>query len=264
MKHSLSIFICSCDKYSDIWDPFFKLFFKYWPDCHYEIYLVTNFNKYDNPAVNSLCVGEDLNWSSTVHKALEKVTSSHILFLQEDYLLTERVKGKDIDIIFNYIIKKDISYFRMYPCPGPDKIIGWINNYEIGEITKSQPFRTSLQAAIWNRQYFMSLLSKDESGWEFEMNSVNRSDKTENTFYSLSRRNLNDLPLKYFCTGVVQGYWLKGAVELCRKNGITVNTEIRSVQPIFDQIKQSRFYLFLIRTISESLAMCGRRIGRRE
>ncbi len=39
----LAILVCSCDKYADVWEPFFKLFFKFWPDCPYPIYLLSNY-----------------------------------------------------------------------------------------------------------------------------------------------------------------------------------------------------------------------------
>ena len=35
MEHKLSdlgVIVMSCDGYSDAWEAFFKLFFKYWPD----------------------------------------------------------------------------------------------------------------------------------------------------------------------------------------------------------------------------------------
>ena len=37
-----AVVVSSCDAYSDAWKPFFKLFFKYWSDCPFPIYLVTN------------------------------------------------------------------------------------------------------------------------------------------------------------------------------------------------------------------------------
>ena len=41
IKNKFAILIVSCDKYSDLWDPFFKLFFKFWPDCPFNIYLLS-------------------------------------------------------------------------------------------------------------------------------------------------------------------------------------------------------------------------------
>ena len=39
MTSDSAILILSCDKFSDLWKPFFDLFWKYWPDCPYNVYL---------------------------------------------------------------------------------------------------------------------------------------------------------------------------------------------------------------------------------
>ncbi len=37
----LTVFINTSDNFEDCWDPFFKLFRLYWPDCPYKIVLNT-------------------------------------------------------------------------------------------------------------------------------------------------------------------------------------------------------------------------------
>ena len=37
----LAVFVSSSDNYSDIWDLFFDLFYKYWPEYKGKIYLQT-------------------------------------------------------------------------------------------------------------------------------------------------------------------------------------------------------------------------------
>ena len=38
----LAILMLSCDKYSDLWDDFFNLKERFWPDCPYHCYLATD------------------------------------------------------------------------------------------------------------------------------------------------------------------------------------------------------------------------------
>ncbi len=45
MKSEVTVLINSCDAYSDLWEPFFKLFSIYWPDCPYEIVLNTEYKR---------------------------------------------------------------------------------------------------------------------------------------------------------------------------------------------------------------------------
>jgi len=41
-RANCSILIPSCDKYSDLWRPFFTLFWRHWPDCPFPVYLGSN------------------------------------------------------------------------------------------------------------------------------------------------------------------------------------------------------------------------------
>ena len=38
---NLTILVTSCDKYSDLWIPFIKLFRKFWSDCPYKLVLIS-------------------------------------------------------------------------------------------------------------------------------------------------------------------------------------------------------------------------------
>ena len=41
-RSDCSILVVSCDRYRDLWTPFFTLFQRYWPDCDMPVYLGTN------------------------------------------------------------------------------------------------------------------------------------------------------------------------------------------------------------------------------
>lgn len=70
IKNKFAILIVSCDKYSDLWNPFFKSFFRFWPDCPFDIYLLSNYKSIDMPQVNSLLIDEDISWSDNLYKCL--------------------------------------------------------------------------------------------------------------------------------------------------------------------------------------------------
>lgn len=42
----VAVVVASCDAYADLWEPFFRLFRRYWPDCPYPVYLGSNFRTY--------------------------------------------------------------------------------------------------------------------------------------------------------------------------------------------------------------------------
>lgn len=65
-----SILIPSCDKYSDLWIPFFTLFWQHWPDCPFPVYLGSNEEVFEHPKVKNILVGPDKDWTSGVRKML--------------------------------------------------------------------------------------------------------------------------------------------------------------------------------------------------
>ena len=61
---NLAVLVISCDAYSDLWSPFFKLYFRYWSDNKFDTFLLSNFKKYSDSRVGSIIVGEDKSWSN--------------------------------------------------------------------------------------------------------------------------------------------------------------------------------------------------------
>ena len=58
-SEDIAFVVSSCDKYYFLWDPFFKTLEKYWPDCPFQLYLITNSLDYQNEKVKTLNIGED-------------------------------------------------------------------------------------------------------------------------------------------------------------------------------------------------------------
>lgn len=69
-KTNCSIIISSFDGFSDVWEPFLKLFFRYWPHYPFPIYLITNYKQYRDSKVVSLKLGKDCGWADNLKKAL--------------------------------------------------------------------------------------------------------------------------------------------------------------------------------------------------
>ncbi len=41
-----AVLVVSCDNYSDVWSPFFELYSRFWPDCPFNTYLISNTKEY--------------------------------------------------------------------------------------------------------------------------------------------------------------------------------------------------------------------------
>ena len=82
-----AVLIPSCDTYRDLWDIFFTLFFRYWEDCPYLIYLGTNHLKYNNKRVKIITTSDD-DWSSRFCAVFEKIPDPYTIVMNEDLFLT--------------------------------------------------------------------------------------------------------------------------------------------------------------------------------
>jgi len=218
-----AVLVSSCDRYRDLWKPFFTLFFRYWPDCPYPVHLLSNHETYDDPRVSAITVGEDRDWSSSFRRALEGIPRPNVIVLMEDYLFTERIDTARIEALVAVLEKRKAACLRLYPCPGPDGACA--DEPGIGEIRKGADYRLSLQAAIWDRRTLAGLVRDGETAWQLELQGSRRTDELEAPFLSVVRDA--KWPLPYFCTAVVMGRWLREAVRLCRKEGIEPDLRAR-------------------------------------
>src|SRR3954467_10514178 len=85
------LLVISCDRYADLWRPFFEVFWKRWPDCPFPVYLGTNHLEFASQRVTTLAVGPDVDWASNALCMLDRLGAAYVLVFLEDFLLQERV-----------------------------------------------------------------------------------------------------------------------------------------------------------------------------
>ena len=224
MNKKCSLIISSCDVFQDTWKPFSILFNKYWSNCPYPTYLITNFLDFNQNKIKSFKVGEDKHWASNLKKVLDNIKSEYIIYLQDDYFLKEEIDNKGIENLINIAQKENVACLKLYPSPSPK------NNYKnyknIGEIKSGEKYRVSLQAAIWNTKILKQLLIDGESGWNMEIKGSGRSNSIKQPFLSIKKPVIN-----YYFTGVVKGKWDYGVIPFLKNHNIEVDTKKRPVEP---------------------------------
>lgn len=99
----ITIIVSSCDAYADCWEPFFKLFARYWPDVPAQVILITDAADYECPhmAVTTFRAAENQDdrrrrWGWNLKRCLESLNTQLILYLQEDYFLSAPVDQNQI------------------------------------------------------------------------------------------------------------------------------------------------------------------------
>lgn len=250
-----AVLVSSCDAFEDVWHSFFTFFSHYWPNCHFKVYLLNNYKKFDFPGVEVINVGEDKKWASNMIKALDRVREKYILYLQEDYFFQSFVSNNNIDAVIKFAENKKAGYVRLVPYPPPDitdpEIMGFPGNIypgqKIGLIKSDSKYRTSLQAAIWNRGTLLELLVGGESGWDMESRGSIRSMEIKQPFFGVVKPVIDYFPK----TAIKRGRWYYDAVKLCKKEGISIAESNRPIEPfgeyLWRKIINLPFFGFIIR-----------------
>ncbi len=172
VRHESSILVVSCDKYSDLWQPFFTLFWRYWNDCPFDVYLLSNFLTYPDPRVKTLAMGEDKNWSGSLLEALKQIDTPYLILMLEDFFFRKPVNTDEIFRCIEALKALNGRMLRLIPRPKPDKPV--LNCSFLGYIRATSAFRISTQGSLWEKSALMSLLRDGENIWEFEINGTKR------------------------------------------------------------------------------------------
>ena len=234
MESNCVILVRSCDKYKDAWEPFFRLFYLYWPKCPFKIYLITESIEYiNNLGITTLCGGEGKTWSELTIWALKQLKSEIVLFFLEDFFLMSLVNPelvfKGLETMLN---NKDIGVISFNPDIQLKKLHYWKLEGQYDDdfyiLGKESQYRVNAQANLWNRNFFLSLLRKPENAWEFEVYGTMRAKRSKRIFLWHPPDDLLVFDYKIdekFGYGIKQGKWLPRNKELFEEHDIHVNFE---------------------------------------
>ncbi|MCC2624722.1 MAG: hypothetical protein K0R14_595 [Burkholderiales bacterium] len=220
-QNTLGVVIGSCDKNCDLWDIFFDLFFKHWPDIPYPVYLIANHKQFKHERVTTLLAGDDLSWSTTILKALSGFPHSHLLFWLDDVFPIAPIDSAQIDKFYAWGVNNKARYVRLMPHPGKAKV--W-NPEGVGELERDSEYRVCLFSSIWSVETLKTLLKDGESAREFEVLGSLRS-RTMDGFYCTRKWLLKN----HLIHGVHKKVWFPSGVRALKKLGYTPDFTKRRV-----------------------------------
>ena len=217
-KENLAVLVVSCDQYSDLWEPFFSLFWRFWPDCPFNVYLLSNKLSANIPRVMTLLTGDDISWSDSLYKGVSQLEQHYVLLFLDDLFLYDFVKTAKVLEVLNWILESGANYVRLNPSQRPDKAF----NELVGIVSKGTIYRTSTVLSVWKKEVLLDLLKPGESAWNFEIYGSIRSDDYDG-FYSTWK---NQFPT---INSVIKGEWRRDAVKKCRSLGVEIDLTKRTV-----------------------------------
>ena len=220
---NVAILVSSCDKYHEAWMPFFSLLNKYWGECHYPKYLLTESYTYSDYGVKTIN-SADQEWSSRLLDALNKIETEYVLFFLEDFFIMEKVKDDMINRYLSYMDSDDnISVIYLKSSTGQNIVSDLYP--DLIKMEKGKKYYLNFQAAIWRRKDFIRVIAPKLSPWEIEENS---GWDVRGDFYCVRNSSYNDckddvIPYLWALEtgyGICKSKWLWNNRALFKKEGI--------------------------------------------
>ncbi len=240
---NLTILVNSCDKYESVWDPFFKLLLKQWPECKNMSFVLNTETKVyfcDFLNVKTICGGTKRTWSERLKYVLNQIDTDYILYFLEDFFLLQKVDNDTFLEAFDFIkAHDDVGYIGLKYSPEhifkegskADLSEHFINKDDIVTIN-----RINSMTALWRKDWLTSLLRSHETPWEFEKYGSVRSRRTDKKVLKIN--NINGVCKAVFDYGVdvkygygvTVGKWLPKNVELFAQHNIDVDFDVLGIE----------------------------------
>jgi len=226
----VSFLIVSCDKYKDLWKPFFLTFFKFWSDCPYKIYLASNYSKFINEKVNNISFGDDKDYSNNLLTILNEIEEEWVILWFEDAFFTKHIDNSLIVNLINESVSKNINHLKLtvdYPLYYGDK------NQNFGPIPRGVKYRSALGMALYHKSTLNKILIPGQSAWQLDKSDA--VDELDIEFHALNSNFRNKIPISII-NSVIKGKWYREAPAFLRKIGLQEFIPNRVVQSIKDYI----------------------------
>jgi hypothetical protein len=198
----MAVLIVSCDNYSDLWPTFFELFRRFWPDCPYPVYLLSNRKQCPEPGVSTIAVGDDISWSDNLKTALEQIPEKYVLMWIDDLLLLKPVDNIRLAQVCLSFKELEGNYLRLNPTIKADAPC----NELFGTVSPGTIYRASTVLSLWRKTVLDDLLKAGESAWDFEIHGTVRSDSYARFFAAHE-------DLFVVENGVIKGKWRNKAYK---------------------------------------------------
>lgn len=178
----MRVFVITSDHYLWCLSAFTYLFNRYWSQdqevviagYHTPVFALPNNFRFHRVAASN--PPQD-RWSNSLIAFLKEMPDEFSVIMLEDYWISRPVDIDFVRIAHQYmqtngnILRFDLTGDVAH-CNGDPRdadSFGFINHYDIVEKPPDKSYRMSFQAGIWNNKLLLSLLQKNKTPWEVEI-----------------------------------------------------------------------------------------------
>lgn len=231
-----AILISSCDKFKDCWEPMIFSIKKYWPDCPFSIYFISNYEEIEDDKIKFIKVGEDLGFCSNLKNAISSIETKYVIYFQDDYFLTENVNNDTILNHINYCNDNDINFLKIHSNDFFYRDNFRINNSDYCNNPIDVRYSINTAIAIWDKNLLLTLCIDGYNGWQWERNIINYIKENNINIRSqvIHSSMKDDLTIKTIEGGaVMKGKWTIQGYEFLKQYGFNSLINKRNVEGKF-------------------------------
>ncbi len=221
-----AVLVAGRDSYRETWGPFFSLLFRYWPDCPFPIYLMTEEETYRDARVHPVLIPAardsswEKQWSVRMNRALDQINTPFFIFMHTDYFLERTVDtARLVKYLDQLATRPDLSAIRLIADPPPHD--PWSEDVRLGVIRKGTLFSASFQATLWRTETFRRILALGDTPGECETRGSAESASIPGLFLGAWKKD----PVLPYLNGIHKGMWRYDALRLIQKHGIHIATD---------------------------------------
>lgn len=232
LKNKITILVCSCDSYCDLWPPFFKLLKKYWSNNECKIILNTETKQYSYPGLNieTFSLGKE-SYGKRMLDHINRIDTPFVLLLLDDFFLRRNVEEdvlcKLIEMMEN---NENIAAMTFDENPYYDRkeesYLGFV------KLLRCAPYKLNMQAGIWRVDSFKKYWAPNDNPWIWEIFVNYLTYDSTDVFYALKNREIAPIYYGYNTNGmgVYRGKWVIQDVKpLFDKNDIVIDYTKRGI-----------------------------------
>lgn len=230
--NKVGILICSCDYYKECWKPIIYSFDKYWPDCKYTKYIVSNHESEELPNTVFVKVGDHKGWANDTKKALKSIECDFLIYFQEDYFLGCPVNNDAIESHIQYCIDNNVDYLKI----SDDRMFRDGSRIDNSDYCWNEPnvrYSINTAVAIWRKELLVKLCVDNFTGWDFERKIIPYIKENGISFDSriihssvLETKGISTIP----GNAIQRGMWTKSGVKFLKENGFDDLVKTRKEQ----------------------------------
>lgn len=228
----VAVLVSSCDRFFDAWRPFAAFWRRHWParDLPWPVFLIVNRLPVHSEWLTPLSVGKDRGWADNLRLVLPRIEADYVLYLQEDYFLTQPPDFARLAAMAAAMWARDADLLCLRAMPPGYGAEAWPPVPEsrvegLSEIPAGSPWRGRLQAALWRRTALLEALRPGESAWDFEARAAERLRPLRAWTVTAGTGAADALP--YLSSAIVRGLWTPEARRLCIAQNVRIDPDCR-------------------------------------